>query len=174
MTGAGSQQRAPGGLEAVYIANRDALMRFLRARGAGDSAEDLVQLLWLKVSAAPSTPIAEPLSYLYRAANNLMISSYRSAVRRDSRDRDWDSSATGELAVSAEETVSARQQIDAAERRLRELGPRILRTFVLFRVDGMPQRQIAAQLNVSLSAVEKDLQRAYRAIADLRSEFDAG
>ena len=35
-----------------------ALARFLRARGAGDHAEDLVQELWLKLSSASATPIA--------------------------------------------------------------------------------------------------------------------
>ena len=65
------------------------------------------------------------------------------------------------------------QEIDRAEERLRALGERVLRTFVLFRVDGVPQRDIAQQLGISLSAVEKDLQRAYRAIADLKEASDA-
>src|SRR5690349_1963962 len=61
-----------GGLEAVFIAHRTELLRFLRARGAADAAEDLVQELWLKASASASGPIQDPLAYLYRAANNLM------------------------------------------------------------------------------------------------------
>ena len=48
-----------------------------------------------------------------------------------------------------------------------------MQTFVLFRVEGVPQRDIATQLGISLSAVEKDLQRAYRAIADLKESGDA-
>ena len=35
-------------LEQAYLAHRDRLLRFLRARGAGDAAEDLVQDLWLR------------------------------------------------------------------------------------------------------------------------------
>ena len=31
------------GLSAIFMANRAALLRFLRARGAGDDAEDLLQ-----------------------------------------------------------------------------------------------------------------------------------
>ncbi|HEY0324811.1 MAG TPA: RNA polymerase subunit sigma-70, partial [Allosphingosinicella sp.] len=34
---------AGGGLEAVFLTHRAALLRFLRARGAGDAAEDLLQ-----------------------------------------------------------------------------------------------------------------------------------
>jgi RNA polymerase sigma-70 factor (ECF subfamily) len=166
-------ERRPGGLEAVYLAHRETLLRFLRARGAGDAAEDLVQELWLKVSSAPATPIADPLSYLYRAANNLMISRHRSAVSRGARDERW-AGAGDEADAGGEAALAARQELERAEQRLRALGPRVLRIFLLFRVDGVPQRAIAEQLSISLSAVEKDLQRAYRAMADLRSEIDAG
>ena len=162
----------PGGLEAVYLDRREGLVRFLRARGAGDQAEDLVQELWLKLAAASATPIADPVGYLYRAANNLMISRHRSSGRTERRDEQW----TGTMAASdrsGEEAVAARQEIAAAEERLRSLGQRVLQSFVLFRVDGVPQREIAERLGISLSAVEKDLQRAYRAIAGLKEDRDA-
>lgn len=165
-------QPGPGGLEAVYLERRDALVRFLRARGAGDQAEDLVQELWLKVSAAPTTPVADPVGYLYRAANNLMISRHRSAERSERREDQWAGASDGQDR-SGEDAIAARQEIARAEQRLRALGQRVLRTFIMFRIDGIPQKDIAARLGISLSAVEKDLQRAYRAIADLRSESDA-
>ena len=162
-----------GGLEAVYLDRRDALVRFLRARGAGDQAEDIVQQLWLKVSSAPTAPIADPVGYLYRAANNLMISRHRSAERSERRDDEWGTSAVDAADFAGEAALEARQEIARAEERLRTLGQRVVRTFILFRIDGVPQKEIASQLGVSLSAVEKDLQRAYRAIAGLRSESDA-
>jgi RNA polymerase sigma-70 factor (ECF subfamily) len=57
---------APSGLEAVYLDHRAALVRFLRARGAGDRAEDLVQELWLRIVSTPSGPVFDPLNYLFR------------------------------------------------------------------------------------------------------------
>ena len=166
------QSPRPSGLEAVYLERRDALTRFLRARGAGDHAEDLVQELWLKLSAARPTPIADPVGYLYRAANNLMISRHRSAERSERRDDEF-ASAGPEEDRSGEEALAARQEIERAEARLRALGERVLRVFVLFRIEGVPQREIATRLGISLSAIEKDLQRAYRAIADLREDANA-
>jgi RNA polymerase sigma-70 factor (ECF subfamily) len=74
------------GLEAIFIANRVALLRFLRARGAGDDAEDLLQELWLRIRNAPSGPIDQPLPYLMRAANNLMLDRHRGRVRARQRD----------------------------------------------------------------------------------------
>lgn len=168
-----SSHSRPGGLEAVYLDRRDALVRFLRARGAADQAEDLVQELWLKICAAPPTAVADPVSYLYRAANNLMISRHRSSARTERRDEEWVAAGPQEDR-SGEDAIVARQEIARAEQRLRALGHRVLDAFVLFRIDGMAQREIAAHLGISLSAVEKDLQRAYRAIADLKDISDAG
>ena len=122
---------------------------------------------------APATPIADPVGYLYRAANNLMISRHRSARRTERRDEDYDCGFGTSEDRSGEEALAARQEIERAEARLRALGERVLHVFVLFRVEGLPQRDIAARLGLSLSAVEKDLQRAYRAIADLKESSDA-
>lgn len=172
----GDQERdraEPAGLHAVYLAHRSGLVRFLRARGAGDAADDLVQELWIKLKGASSRPIADPLGYLYRAANNLMISRHRSVLRSERREGDWHEQANDNPG-SLEQMVIAREQIALAEERLRALGPRAFRIFMMFRVNGIPQRAIADELNISLSTVEKDLQRAYRAIAGLRDEVDAG
>lgn len=160
------------GLEAVYLAQRPALVRFLRARGATDDAEDLIQELWLRLLSTSATPIADPVSYLFRAANNLMISRYRSTERSERRDHSWNASGPS-AGESTEAAVAARQEIILAEERLRGLGQRVLRTFTMFRVHGVSQSNVAIELGVSLSTVEKDLQRAYRAIAALKDELDA-
>lgn len=160
-------------LEAAYIAQRKKLLRFLRAHGAGDDAEDLLQELWIKVSARPSDPIRDPVSYLYRAANSLMISRYRSRQRSMLRDDEW-SGAIDKQDSGVETAVASRQEIAQAEARLRRLGNRVMTIFVMFRIDGNSQNDIARQLGISLSTVEKDLQLAYRAVALLRSEIDAG
>lgn len=77
----------PSGLQATMIENWAALLRFLRARGAGDAAEDLLQELWFRASSAASGTIADPLAYLYRAANNLMLDHRRSELRARSARR---------------------------------------------------------------------------------------
>ena len=76
------------GIEAVFLANKDALLRFLRARGGGEEAEDLLQEVWIKLSAMPGAPVADPLAYLYRMANNLMLDRRRAEHRRLRRERD--------------------------------------------------------------------------------------
>lgn len=161
-----------GGLEAIYLAHRPELLRFLRARGAGDAAEDLLQDLWLNTSAAVSGPIHDPLSYLYRAANNLMIDRVRAETSAAQRGRDWTDVTSGlteaSEAPSAERTLLARERLVEAQRTLASLGDRTEQIFRRFRIDGVPQKRIAAEEGISINTVEKHLQRAYRALVTLR------
>ncbi|MBC2776644.1 RNA polymerase sigma factor [Parasphingopyxis marina] len=166
------------GLEAVYLAERDALLRFLRARGAGAGAEDLLQELWIRIDRAASGPIADPRSYLFRAANNLMLDRLRSSGRRQEREREWtrlsqDEEHGASDAPSAERRIASRQTLEAARDALDALGERTAAIFRRHRLDGIGQRQIAAEMGLSLSAVEKHLQKAYRAMIAFRRDLDA-
>ncbi len=165
------------GLEAVLIAEREPLLRFLRARGAGEAAEDILQDLWLRLSALDTGPIADPRGYLFRAANNVMHDRYRSAQRARQRDSDWIAMHGGSGEASdaplPDRQLIARAALDQAEAMLRAEGERVLQIFRMFRIEGIGQRQIARDLGLSLSAVEKDLQKAYRALIRWRETQDA-
>lgn len=167
----------PAGLEAAFLDNRDKLLRFLRARGAGDAAEDLVQEVWLRISKAATGPVAAPLAYLFRTADLLLIDRYRSERQAQKRDRDWteaNSSNEGEAsdAPSAERQIAARQDAAQVMAALEALGPRAAAVFRRHRIDGAPQRQVAQEFGVSVSTVESDLRSAYRALAEWRSRRD--
>ena len=166
------------GLEAVYVANTEALVRFLRARGAGDAAEDLVQELWIKLSTAQTGPIASPLAYLYRAVNLLMIDRYRSQRQASRREVEWTAANLDEGGRSEaplpDRGIAARQAAALVADALDGLEPhpRVANIFRLHRVDGIGQRAIAEQLGVSVSTVESDLRKAYRALIALRERID--
>lgn len=163
----------PGGIEAVFLAHRAELLRFLRARGAADDAEDLLQDLWLRARSTSAGPVADPLAYVYRMANNLLFDIRRATARRQTRDHAW-----AELSIAdaefGERLLLARDQLRAIEGVLADLGERTDSIFRRFRIEGVNQHQIAAELGISLSAVEKHLQKAYRALLRCREEFDAG
>jgi RNA polymerase sigma-70 factor (ECF subfamily) len=163
-----------GGLAAVFEENHAALLRFLRARGAGDAGEDLLQEVWIKAATAATGPIADPLAYLFRTANNLLLDRRRSEVRSIHRESDWAQSANDEPEPSPERALITRGELEAADAALRALGERTDHVFRRYRVDGASQRQIADELGISLSAVEKHLQKAYRAMIELRRRLDAG
>lgn len=174
------EDRMADGLDAIFLNNRAALLRFLRARADHDSAEDLLQELWLRAARGASEPVADPLAYLYRAANNLVIDRHRSSVRRVLREREWVKVVGGQAiplssSVSGEEVILARDEIRAVQAALAALGERTETIFRRFRLDGVSHRQIAGELGISVSAVEKHLQKAYRALVELRRrQLDAG
>lgn len=165
------------GLSAIFLENRPALLRFLRARGAGDDAEDLLQDMWMKLEAKDLGPVADPLPYLYRMANNLVLDRYRSATRRERREQDWSESGGGVMAdpsedVAIDERLILAERLEQARTVLRALGPRVELVFRRFRIEGVGQRLIAEELGVSLTTVEKDLQKAYRAMIALKQKLD--
>ena len=165
------------GLEAVFLANRPALLRFLIAHGAGDSAEDLLQELWIRLADAKAGPIASPLSYLYRAANNLMIDRHRAERQARRRNEEWSDAAGGTVAGTSDEPSSERRLIGRealaiAEEALARISPRAARTLRLHRIEGLAQKAIAAELGVSLSTVESDLRQAYAALIAARRRID--
>ncbi|MGK6354636.1 RNA polymerase sigma factor [Sphingomonas sp. DT-207] len=162
------------GLRQVLLHERSRLLRFLAARGAGDEAEDVLHDLWQRVASVAGQPIGEPVSYLFRAAENLMRDRRRSMVSRQRRQHEWHSTSTStEEEPLGERVLIAREQLRQVKDTLATLGPRAELVFRRYRLDGVGQAVIARELGVSLSSVEKDLQKAYRALADLRTRFDA-
>jgi RNA polymerase sigma factor (sigma-70 family) len=165
------------GVSAIFLENRSALLRFLRARGAGEDAEDLLQDMWMKLEAKDLGLVSDPLPYLYRMANNLMLDRYRSATRRERREQQWAEGAGGVMAdpsedIAVDERMILAQRLKEAEAVLHDLGPRVELVFRRFRIEGVGQRLIAEELGVSLTTVEKDLQKAYRALVALRQRLD--
>lgn len=164
-------------LQQAYLAHRDRLLRFVRARGAGDAAEDVVQELWLRLAAAPDPQAAAGLGYMMRAADRLMIDRYRAERQSALRDQAWSEAQPGLAdniapAPDALRTIAARQQVEAVGQALNEVGERAAAIFRRHRIDGVPQRDIAAEFGVSLSTVESDLRRAYAQILDFRRRSD--
>lgn len=171
MTDASDRTDAVQGIEGVLLANRERIVRFLDVRGAGDAAEDLFQDLWMRLTERGMGPIAEPLAYVMRAANNLMLDRYRSARQSALRDAAWSDASIAE-GPSAETALISREQLALVEQAIAATGERPARIFRRFRVDGVQQREIAAEIGVSLSTVEADLRKVYAAIARTRRQFD--
>lgn len=166
-------------LEEAYLAHRERLLRFLRARGAGEAAEDLLQDLWLRLVRAPDQQAATGLGYMMRAADRLMIDRYRAERRGALREQAWAQTQPGlddhvAPAPDPERSIAARQQVAQVRQALEEVGERAAAIFRRHRIDGATQREIAAEFGVSLSTVESDLRRAYRRIVEIRRTLDEG
>ena len=129
----------------------------------------------MKIRGGASGPIADPVAYLYRVANNLAIDRRRSLQRRQQRDHGWADMRTTDSgwSPSAERVLLARDQLRMVDAALAGLGERTDRIFRRFRIEGATQERIAADMGISLSAVEKHLQKAYRALLRIKEQDNA-
>jgi RNA polymerase sigma factor (sigma-70 family) len=174
-----TQHLAKDGLKAILMVNRPSLLRFLAARRVSpDDAEDLLQDLFVKLESQAIGPIAEPRAYLYRMVDNLLLDRRRAWARRASREDAWMAAQTGTAVnvddrPSAEQALIARERLAMISKALGELPERTVLIFRKFRLEGIPQKQIAAELGITISAVEKHLQKAYRVVTGHQALVDA-
>jgi RNA polymerase sigma-70 factor (ECF subfamily) len=166
-------------LQTLFMASRPALLRFMQLRGvSADEAEDLAQDLYLKLEDLTVGPIAEPRAYLYRMAENLLLDRRRAAIRRARREEQWSQAGTdlqtspGDPATAADDALIARQQLHIIQSALARLPERTVEIFRRFRIEGERQKHIAAELGISVSAVEKHLQRAYDVVLAVKVRAD--
>jgi RNA polymerase sigma factor (sigma-70 family) len=161
------------GLKEAFLQERPMLLRLLVARlGSREDAEDAAQELWLKLGDAPAEPIAHPAAYLYRMAANLASDRRTSAMSGTARDNAWLAAQPGaEELPDAERVLLARERLRHVDATLDAMPERMNVAFRMFRIDGQSQKIIATTLGISVSGVEKLLQRAYRLVHDATNGF---
>jgi RNA polymerase sigma factor (sigma-70 family) len=165
------------GLSTLFSGIRPALLRFLLSRSASqEEAEDILQDVHLKLLGEATGPIGQPRAYLYKMVNNHFLVHRRTAGRRSRREEDWvgahGSGSEMDDQPSIETELVARQQVAILQRVLDDMPERTRTIFRRFRVDGEPQRTIAADLGITISAVEKHLAKAYKEISAARLQLD--
>ena len=172
MTRKPNSPRSPAALaafESLHNAFRGALRRYFARRVRDDSeAEDLVQDVFERLAKRDEPVEGERAAgYIFETANSVFTDRLR---RRSSRQADvheqFDEQAHGETVVSTEQLVLERERVARAIDALQELPERTRVIFALRRLEGMPYLTIAARLEISVSAVEKHMERAVRHLAE--------
>ena len=160
---------------------QDRFMRFLIARTRDPAlAEDLLQDARLKIMRLPANDrVANPVPYIFQMLANLVEDHRRSERSRVARGRAWGDRGEGlepgrADTITPEQTALDRDMLDKTLAALNALPDATREIFVAYRVEGRAQKQIATDHGLSLSAVEKHLQRAYKAVIAIREELDAG
>lgn len=131
---------------------RDAALRIL---GCPHRAEDVVQDAYLKISEVPAGfDIRQPSAYLLRIVRNLAIDRHRrSAFESDVFAVEEEGQAVHEEAQGPEAIAISRQTLALISHALASLPPRTRQAFELYRLSGMSQREIAAELGISATLV---------------------
>src|SRR5262249_5570477 len=139
------------------------------------AAEDLVQELFVKLSAAPPAEIENGVAYLYRAGLNLLLDKKRAEMRSRGRDRDYAGAHAGPSGESAdpspEQAAHARLRLDRLLGVVKTLPPQCQRVFRMHKLEGMSHEEVARALGISRSAVEKHVIAALKRLA---AEFGDG
>ena len=144
------------------------LSYFLRRVRDRAQAEDLVQDALLRViRASECEVIAHPESYVFKVAANLLKDSRRHAVRHPTvacvAVEDDAGSEVEETLIderSPERVLAGETSLAEVLRALGELNELTRNVFVLFRLEHMKQKDIAALYGIGQSTVEKHVMRA--------------
>ena len=143
----------------VLTEHESALRQFIAKRvGCIHIAADIMQKIAEKLlNQKKSLQIENQQAYLYKAASNEVISHYRSEKRRDYYEYQSAQIVAKYDDRSGDKILAASQELKILQQALSELPLLTQKIFVLYRVDGVKQRDIAKQLNLNLSTIEKRL-----------------
>ncbi|MGZ3273306.1 MAG: RNA polymerase sigma factor [Caulobacteraceae bacterium] len=139
-----------------------ALRRHFLKRGAGADAEDLVQEVFLRLQiGAERSDIDNVEGYIFRIANNVLISRHRHDLVEG---RPFRAALPEEMealeALSPERILLGREHWIRFIAGLEALPPRAREAFLLHRFEEMTYAAIARRMAISVSAVEKLISRA--------------
>ncbi len=164
--------REPFGLESVFLEHRRRVFQAAyRITGNAQDAEDVLQTVFLRLARqGDAASLANPPSYLYRAAINAALDLLRTrrasssvALEEAHGSPDGPAKRPDQLHEAAELRAWLRQAIAA-------LPPRAAEVFALHHLEGLENKEIARVLGMSRIAVAVTLHRARHR---LQQEFRA-
>lgn len=144
------------------------LAYFLRRTGNAQEAEDLTQETFVRLIGSHSFEMAdEAQAFVFRVASNLLRDRGRSQNRlRRFATVPIDAGPAEKFEprlvedINPERVLIARENLTEVLACLDELGERTKNIFILFRLEGMKQKEIAAYYGIGLSTVEKHVMAA--------------
>jgi len=138
-----------------------ALRRYFRRRAGAAEAEDLVQEVFIRLVARSRGEAVEDVErYLFRIANNVLISRHRHDTALVRRADEAAEPCDRADEISPERALIGKQALSALAAAVQGLPPRTREAFVYHRFEEMTYAAIAVRMGISASGVEKLIQRA--------------
>ncbi len=162
------------GLETDLSGYAPALRRYFLKRVAAEEIDDLTQEVFLNMHARRSEARIENLqNYLFSvAAHVLARHRARRCVERVSYSEAAEGKVPGRQVPSAEDEAISREGLQRLMATLESLPPRSRNVFVLHRFEDMSYQAIACRLQISVSAIEKHIMNALKAVRMQRENYD--
>lgn len=157
-------------LSRMLTAERPFLVRWI-ARIVGEpAAEDVAQNLYMRVQRVEdSPPILNMRAYLLRLAANEAWDKGRELARQRRLQEQANAILWGaDTPPTIDRVLIAREALDRVLEAADQLSEPTRTIFWLNRIQGMAQRDIAVQLGVSRTTVEKHIRRAMKLLSEAR------
>jgi RNA polymerase sigma-70 factor (ECF subfamily) len=140
---------------------RPALMAFFMRRAASHSdAEDMTQELFAKLAAPQAGAMDNADAYIFQMAANLLRDRGRREKVRANYRASVDAGSVDLEPLDPARVLLARESLGEVSDALRELPERTRAIFLLFRLEGMKQSELATLYGISISAVQKHIFKA--------------
>jgi RNA polymerase sigma-70 factor (ECF subfamily) len=147
-------------IEAALVKNRGVLLKWLTARlGNASDADDVLQAVYVRVWAYADTALIDnPRALIFKAAARLATNELVRRARGLTRHDDASDEAIEALPTAdpnPEQQALLKQDVERTLAAISDLPPRVRQAFELSRFDGKTYAEIAVDLGVSESSVEK-------------------
>lgn len=156
----------PAALLQIFQAERNRIFRLIRRIvGNPATAEDLTQDTLVHLWNRPVT--GQDRGLVFRTAQNLAIDHLRRQGVRTAYAESVQPEQVAQTVPTPDQAAAACLALEATLAALRALPSRTQRVFLLNRLDGKTYAEIARELDISVSTVEKDMIRAIAACRGL-------
>jgi RNA polymerase sigma factor (sigma-70 family) len=162
------------GLEALYRKYAQTLRRFLARRHVQrEDVPDIVQETYFRVlKSGELERIRHPRAFLLRVAHNVALN----AAKRRRTAGDYDAMDVADVELEDEQPshyrrLKAEQELTIVRAALTELSPKCREVFVLNRFEHRTYAEIAGELGLSVSMIEKYVSQALAHLRKRLAEF---
>ncbi len=147
-----------------YLTKRygDLKRRLTRLLGSDDLAGDALQDTWLRLQRLENqAPVLNPRAFLLRMAANIAVDNQRSHSRALPRGEVEALLDMPDPAPGPEQIAGGRAEMDALSKVIMRMPKRRREILILRRWEGLPQKEAAERLGVSVRTIEHELKRAH-------------
>jgi RNA polymerase sigma-70 factor (ECF subfamily) len=162
---------------AQHIVPHERAIRSWLARRTHDlDIDDIVQEMYARLASLDdANGIRNPRQYAARTAISIALNLARHArVVPMIPIGDFEELGLASLEPSPEHTVNSQDELRELENTLQELPPLCRQAFLLRRVDGLSQKEVAEKLGISVKTVEKYMARSVRFLIEIYGRGGVG
>lgn len=154
----------------IYQRHAADLRGFIASRlRCDETAADLTQEVFVRLSAQDGAVLRNPLAFAYRIARNLIVDHHREHVRRHEDAASQEPDDMPSITPAPEEVAAVRQRLARIAAAMGDLPPQCRRAFVLNRFDGLSQVEVAQRMGISRQMAERHIAKA---LLHLRTQLE--